>query len=150
MERLRQWKRLKQVRELQERVREAEYALATDRLRAADEVLRAMLAAASAAAHARRLAMKEGDGAGCTVGESMGGGADRQRRQWLPERSLRAADRDAKQIALMRARLERERCEQRLADMRAQVAVEEARRTQAASDDRFAARRHWLRLMSDS
>jgi hypothetical protein len=142
-ERLRQMERLSRLRESQERMREAELLRERSRLATARQVAGAAQSAFQAETAACRELLLQGD----TVASRMADQAARLAAAWHMHCAERvAACVERVEAATQRHRESRLQVEQstRLAETISRaIGVEEQRRLQAVSDERFAARRHW-------
>jgi hypothetical protein len=140
---LRQLGRLKRLREAKERMCEAGVAREVGRLREAEARLKAVVDAEAAAVVEAQHALNDG-----------------MRGEWMLALAVREAEAkcqpflmkvcaecgaavDAAKKVLRVSRIETEQVSALERELRAVMELEQGRRTQAESDDRFAARGHW-------
>ena len=141
---MKQLERLARLRAAKERLQEAAYAKAQARVTAADHGIGACVSLRDAAGVAARAGLIDGNWDAWWLGESTRALAERKEESLRQEREELAqqAARDHAIFAIRR--LEAEQARLLVKRTLAALRVEEERRTQTTSDDRFAARAHWM------
>lgn len=144
-EKLRRYSRLRDLRAAEERLKEAQNAMAVRAVREAEDNIARARAMQSAAAEAGRQGLISGTWNEWWMGESAAAIAERSfpllQKALVRERQRKAAT----QHALQQVRQRAEQARLLTAETERALAAEEERRAQAVSDDRFAARTHWTR-----
>lgn len=142
--RLRQIERVADARKLLERLREAEYVQATAKLGEVEQALTGVRLALRTAADDQRGALLAGDRASALLAEATSEVAAWNLVELKRRRTECLEALHQKRNAWQTFRLERERCESVAKTLVTQIATQDRRHEQAVSDDRFAARQHWV------
>lgn len=140
---LRQMERVLRVREARERMGEAAFAAEQAKVRRADAVLRRTEEAQQRAIEQAREGLIEGEWNSWWMGESEAAIAERVREKCKEVRRQAVEVAEAARLTMIAARIEAEQSRMLESAMRKTLNDERARREQAVSDDRFAARAHW-------
>lgn len=147
-ERLRQMRRIANVRALEQQVREASCSQAQAHLQATLLSLEQAQQAAQMAVIGGAAALEGGDTGAWMLASAVREVAEWNLHQLRRQRLAKEAELRQKQLELSRSRMDLERCNNVLAKLEASTNAIEQRREQAASDDRFASRQHWARSMN--
>ena len=142
-EKLRQLERLKRLREIRERLSEASVAVAVGRLREAEQRLMEAKEAELAGARETIRAMEGGERAEWTLSLALRKAFRRDCARYEMECGERAVEVKAAREVLRACRIETEQAAVLQREAQEALAMEEERRAQAASADRFLARSRW-------
>jgi hypothetical protein len=126
-----------------EEMRSTELQRTTAAVREAQQAIGVQRNTARSARVDGRGALLDGDGMRWRVAETRQAAAGLRRRGLEQIRLEREERNDAAREQYMASRLKREQIKCVIDDIAARIEIEEGRRTQAASDDRFLARRRW-------
>lgn len=135
--------RLKKLYETVEEMRAVELQRAAAALHEAQSAADAELSVAHSARQDGREALSSGDRVGWAAAEARRGAAGRKRQRLEVIRSERARASEAAKEQYLASRLKTEQMKKLSASVAEQVAVAEEKKMQAATDDRFLARKKW-------
>lgn len=136
-------KRLRALYETVEEMHAVELQRAAAALQEAQSAADAELSAAHSAGHDGREALSSGDRVGWAVAEALRGAAGNRRRRLEVVRSERAHANEAAKRQYLASRLKTEQMQKLSANVAEQVAAADEKKMQAATDDRFLARKKW-------
>jgi hypothetical protein len=142
-EKLRQMERVRQVRATRERLSEASLAIATAKLREAEQRLEQAKEAEMSGARDAMLAVDAGDQSEWAMSLALRKAFGMDCTRMMKEHGQREEDRLAAQGELRARKIETEQAAVLHRDVRGVLLAEEDRRTQTESTDRFLARGRW-------
>ena len=141
--RLEPLKRLKTLYETVEGMHAAELQRAAAALDEADSAVDTELRAALSARHEGHEALSLGDRVGWAAADARRGAAGWKRQRLEVVRSERARANEAAKEQYLASRMKAEQMQRLSAGVAEQIAVGEEKKSQAATDDRFLARKKW-------